>query len=67
MAKIEVPQPNPQPAPAETDVNPEQAFKAAWNKDRAIRAVLTIKGKIRGNLKPSQVKEAKAIRDCFGL
>lgn len=62
----------PEPAPQVTaivksDVNPQLAFAAAWDKDPGMREVLTRTGQLRGGLKPSQMERAKKILEGYGL
>ena len=49
------------------DVSPEKAFEAAWAEDQKIRAVLTKTGLVRSGLRPSQIAQAKEIKEKYGL
>ena len=57
----------PTPVAERPDVNPQKAFEAAWNKDPAIRLLVTKTPQVRGGLKPSDTKKARELRQSYGL
>lgn len=50
------------------DRTPEQRLRDDWAKGhRAIAPFITIKGEIRGNLRPSQIEQAKKLLKGYGF
>lgn len=53
--------------PQELDEDPKVTFQKAWKETKSMRILTTVDGKIRGGLKPSQIKEAQELLKSYKI